>query len=231
MFKQPLIAALSIAALHFSTLPLQADATSPAANLVQNPGFEDGDSGYYQFVGGDSKAMNCRYSIDKAVFHTGTQSALMQADDFARAGLGPKAPFQVAAGEHYRVGAWVKAGADYQAQPGSPGVVLRLNFLQKSADGSSLGASPAGLYFAYLNSTASVTTTPPMAPLKVTAPAPTAWTHIEVVVEVPAGVDVIAPVLFFWKAKGSLNIDDFSLEKVDASIPVTPLDTTTPPVS
>ena len=46
------------------------------------------------------------------------------------------------------------------------------------------------------------------------------------VVKVPAGVDHLVPTLFFWKAKGSLYVDDFSLQKVD---PATPLSATASP--
>src|ERR1700677_242947 len=99
-------------------------------NLVTNPGFEDGDltSTYYLGVAGDSKEMNCRFALDTKTVHLGAQSVLLQADDFARCSVGPKIPCHpLTGGERYRVGVWVKPGPDFQAQPGTPGVVLRLN--------------------------------------------------------------------------------------------------------
>jgi hypothetical protein len=140
----------------------------------------------------------------------------MQADDFARFSLGPNATYPVVAGDLYRVGVWVKAGADFQLQPGSPGLVIRLN------ETSSSSATGAGFTFVYLGNVISQAGPPGFAPLPVSASAPTEWTHIEAVVKVPAGVDHLVPTLFFWKAKGSLYVDDFTLEKVDPTTTVSP---------
>jgi cephalosporin-C deacetylase-like acetyl esterase len=142
----------------------------------------------------------------------------MQADDFARFAIGPQTAYPVSAGDIYRVGFWVKAGADFQMQPDSPGLVLRLNM----TTGSASGPAAAGFTFIYLNNTVSQAGPPDFAPVAVPASSPTQWTHIEAVVKVPAGVDSIRPELFFWKAKGSLYVDDFSFQKVD---PATPLST------
>ncbi|MEJ0000483.1 MAG: hypothetical protein WDO13_15795 [Verrucomicrobiota bacterium] len=43
-----------------------------------------------------------------------------------RCSLGPNTMYPVRTGDHYRVGVWIKPGADFQRQPGTPGVVLRL---------------------------------------------------------------------------------------------------------
>ncbi len=185
-----------------------------APNLVPNSGFEDGDSGFGIFPAADSKAMNCRFSIDTQTFHTGKQAALVQADDFARVSIGPNVPIPVMSGERYRIGVWVKPGSDFQMQPGSPGLVMRLNLSQNNAP------SPSGLIFIYLNDTVFPINTSPNAPLAITAPLSADWTHIEAVVEIPASVDSIQPVLYFWKAKGSLYVDDFTLQKVDAATPL-----------
>ena len=100
---------LVLAVLTWSTFPLLAD--TDGSNLVDNPGFEYGDltSTYYLGVAGDSKDMNCRFAIDKTTGHSGTQSALLQADGFARCSIGPKVPCHpLSGGERYRVGVWVK---------------------------------------------------------------------------------------------------------------------------
>jgi hypothetical protein len=57
----------------------------------------------------------------------------------------------------------------------------------------------------------------------VTEHIPTEWTQIEAVVEIPQGVDGMGPSLFDWWGKGTIYADDFSVEKVDASTPATPL--------
>jgi hypothetical protein len=187
------------------------------ANLITNPGFEDtpyAPATFSLFIAPDSQSDNCRFTISTDTFHSGKHSALMQADDFARFCLGPNKGYAVAAGDVYRVGVWIKAGADFQMGTGSPGVVIRLN----QTTGTPTTATV--FTFIYLNSTVSQAGPPDFSPLPVTATAPTEWTHIEAVVKVPASVDHLVPTLFFWKAKGSLYVDDFSLQKVD---PTTPL--------
>ena len=116
---------LTVTAFGFSAAASRADDTSP---YIDNPGFETGEAGYYLAVAGDSKDMKCRFAMDTTTFHSGKQSALLQADDFARFGIGPKVPCHpLSGGERYRVGVWVKPGADFKAMPGTPGVVLRMN--------------------------------------------------------------------------------------------------------
>ena len=186
------------------------------ANLVANPGFEDGDltSSYYLGVAGDSKQMNCRYSIDTKTVHSGAQSALVQADDFARCSIGPKVPCHpLNGGERYRVGVWVKPGADFAAQPGTPGVALRMN--------PTSGFPPVAGASIFINLDGTVSTG--IAPLTGMKPLPADWTHLEAVIEVPSGIDSMGPVLFMWKAKGSLYVDDFTFEKVDDATPLSPM--------
>lgn len=192
-----------------STIPSTA---ADGPNRVLNPGFEEGLGVSYLFVGGDSKDKNCRMAISTQTAHSGTQSGLLQADDFARCSIGPKSLYPVAPGDRYRVGVWVKAGPDFQMQPGTPGVVMRVTLMT----GNPPQPFGDGCLFIYLNNTISQGN----APVQVTGTVSGEWRHIEAVVEVPAGADSLAPVLFFWKAKGALYVDDFELQKVD---PTTPL--------
>jgi hypothetical protein len=208
--RLPLSTFLFLALLQFSS----ADDT----NLVTNPGFESGHAAYGLFIGPESSGDNCRFTTSTDTFHSGQQAAIMQADDFARFSLCAQVPAALVAGDVYRVGVWVKAGADFQAQPGSTGVVLRLN----PEAGSPVVAVPDGFIFAYANSTISMAAPPGFAPLPVAAPDLTSWTHLEAVIKIPAGVDHYVPALFFWRAKGSLYVDDFSFEKVDAGTSLTP---------
>ena len=209
MHKSFFFSGLLLAILACTSSRLSAD---DASNLISNPGFEDGGTGFGIFPAGDSKAMNCRLSIVTDVFHSGKQSALLQADDFARVSIGPKVPCHpISGGERYRVGVWVKPGADYQAQPGTPGVCLRLN--------PSSGSTAAGTIF--INLDGSVSTG--IAPLMAIKPLPADWTHLEAVLDIPSGIDCVGPVLFMWKAKGSLYVDDFTFEKVDPATPLSPV--------
>jgi hypothetical protein len=210
----PLSTLSLLALLQLSSVPSTADDT----NLVSNSGFEEGKATYTLFVGPESKDANCRFTISPDTFHSGQQSAIMQADDFARFSLCAQVTAPLVAGDVYRVGVWVKAGADFQAQPGSPGVVLRLN----PEAGSPVAPVPNGFIFAYANATISMAAPPGFAPLPVAAPDLTSWTHLEAVVKIPDGVDHYVPALFFWRAKGSLYVDDFSFQKVDAGTSLTP---------
>ena len=186
------------------------------ANLIANPGFEnapDAPATFSLFIAPDSQGDNCRFTISSDTFHSGKQSALMQADDFARFSLGPNVTYPVTAGDTYRIGVWVKAGANFQTQEGSPGLVIRVNETASSSPAS------AGFTFVYLNGTLSQAGPPDYSPQPVSAALPTEWTHLEAVVKMPAGIDHLVPTLFFWKAKGSLYVDDFTLQKVDATTP------------
>jgi hypothetical protein len=212
--RLPLSTLSRLAFLQFSSVAATADDT----NLVSNPGFESGHAAYGLFIGPESSGDNCRFTISPDTFHSGQQSAIMQADDFARFSLCAQISTPLVAGDVYRVGVWVKAGADFQAQPGSPGVVLRLN----PSAGSPAVALSTGFIFVYANATISMAAPPGFGPLSVAAPDLTSWTHLEAVIKIRDGVDHYVPALFFWRAKGSLYVDDFSFQKVDAGTSLTP---------
>ncbi|HEY0256867.1 MAG TPA: acetylxylan esterase [Candidatus Methylacidiphilales bacterium] len=213
--RHPIVWSLILAALGLLPLALRAD---ESANLVSNPGFEDAPSapaGFSLFIPADSQGANCRFTISSDTFHSGKQSALMQSDDFARFCLSPNLTYPVVAGDRCRIGAWVKAGADFQMDPGSPGLVIRLNQTASSPPTTTFT-------FVYLDGTASEPGTPDASPEPKTAATPAQWTHIEAVVKVPPGADHLVPTLFYWKARGSLYVDDFSLEKVNPTSPLAP---------
>jgi hypothetical protein len=97
--------------------------------------------------------------------------------------------------------------------PGTAGVALRLN------TSTGYPAQPVGTIFVNLNGTVSRGIAP-----VATAPALSSdWTHLEGVLEIPQGVDAAGVVLFMWKAKGSLYVDDFSFVKVDPSTALSPV--------
>ena len=214
--RHPIFCLAVLLALHLSSSGLKAE---DGANLIANPGFEDtpdAPATFSLFIASESQADNCRFTTSSDTFHSGKQSALMQADDFARFSLCPRVTYPVVAGDLYRVGVWVKAGADFQMEPGSPGVLIRLN----GTSGTPSMPGTTSFTFIYLDSTVSQAEPPNSSPLPVRVIAPTEWTHIEAVVKVPDGVDHLSPTLFFWKAKGSLYVDDFSLQKVDSATPL-----------
>jgi hypothetical protein len=121
-------------------------------------------------------------------------------------------------GDHYRITAWVRAEIAAQVQPKTPGFVIRLNLLQGQAD-----AAGGHLYLELGN-----VVSRGQAPADSAAGLPQDWTKVEAVVEIPPGVDSMGPSLFAWWVKGNFFVDDFSVQKVDASVPANPVATTNP---
>jgi hypothetical protein len=187
-----------------------ADTSPPATSVIPNGSFEDGLANWSPFIPGDSQDKNCRFTISQDSPHYGASCGLMQADNFARFGLAP-ANIPIQPGGRYRIGVWLRGGPDLQLQSGTAGILIRLSFYQKKRNSS------AGPLFLALNNelTREGPDTDP-------SPIPKQWTRVEAVVDAPADADNVGPVLFFWYAKGSLYVDDFTIEKVDASVPVTP---------
>ena len=198
---------LSLAFLWAAGLSLRAQ------NSVPNPSFEDGTQGWGLFIPDESKDKNCRFSVTNDSPHSGKACAQMQADGFARFAIGLSA-LAVKPGERYRIGVWVRADAQAQAKPGTPGLLIRLTMSQNKVD------SPSGHFYIGLNN--QVTRQDPPVPA-VGSTLPTVWAKIEAVVEIPPDADEMSPGLFTWYAKGTIFADDFSVEKVDASTPVNPI--------
>jgi len=191
-------------------------ADTSSVPLVPNGSFEEGVTGWSPFFPGDAKDKNCRFTISQDSPHSGSSCGLMQADDFARFGL-PSPAFHIHTGEHFRIALWVRGGPDLQFRPGTPGFYIRLTLHANGQDAAD------GHLFLALNG--EVTRG---APTSDPSPIPTQWTKMEAVVD-PTDAELMGPVLFFGDAKGSLYIDDFTIEQVDASVPVTPLTPLPPP--
>jgi hypothetical protein len=200
-----------------------ASATAPAAPTgppMKNPSFEDGKTGWHFGPATGSESANCRFSVVTDSPHTGKACALIQADDFARCSL-EQGTFPVTPGDRYRVSIWVRAAADALAQPGTPGVVIRLTLRTGSAD------APGGHLFVQLDNVV----TQGLTPLSRDAPLPTDWTEMTGVVEIPPGADHCDPGIYLWLAKGSVYFDDYSIEKVDPSVAPTPVTAPPPPAT
>ncbi|MCE0497171.1 MAG: hypothetical protein LV481_04405 [Methylacidiphilales bacterium] len=188
-----------------------ADTPSASALPLSNGSFEEGTTGWSLFVPPDSKDKNCHFTISHDSPHTGSSCALMQADTFARCGLA--APnISIQPGERYRITAWVRGGVDLRVQPNTAGILIRLTLLQNKQE------APGGDFYLALNGNMTRKDIPTNL-----AAVPAQWTRMEAVVETPADADTMRPCLFFWRAMGSLYIDDFTVEKVDASVPLTSL--------
>jgi len=191
-------------------------ATIPALaatdDLVSNGGFEAGNAGWGLYVPDESKDKNCRFDVVGDGPHSGTNCLRMQSDDYARFCVGSSL-VPVQPGEHYRISVWYKAGPDAHVREKAPGFAVRLFLAQNNAD-----AAGGHLFIAPGNRVTRNTPADPAA-----ADLPTTWTQLDAVIEIPPGVDAVGPSLFSWWSKGTIYADDFSIEKVDASVPVTPL--------
>ncbi|MGB8356023.1 MAG: carbohydrate binding domain-containing protein [Chthoniobacteraceae bacterium] len=183
--------------------------------LVSNGEFENGIAGWTVFVPAESKDKGCVFDTVNDAPHSGKSCARLQSTDFARFGVGAGQGIPVQPGEHYRVTAWVRADPAAELHAKAPGFVIRLNLRLGSAD-----AAGGHLFISQGNLVSRDT------PAESKTDLPKEWTKVEAVVEIPPGVDTMYPSFFSWWVKGTLFVDDFSIEKVDASTPATPLSQT-----
>ncbi len=183
-----------------------------ADSLISNGGFEDGTTGWGLFVPDEAKDKNCRFDVVTDAPHSGVNCVRLQSDDFARFSIGTTF-IPVQPGEHYHVSVWVRADPAAHVLLKTPGFAIRLFLRQGNAD-----ADGGHLFIGPGNRVARNTPADPAS-----KSLPTTWTQIEAVVEIPPGVDAIGPGLFCWRTKGAIYADDFSIEKVDASTPITPM--------
>jgi hypothetical protein len=212
-------AAIQNAIADSPSAPPAAPSTGP---LIANGGFESGITGWGLYVPDESKSANCRFDVVSNAPHSGINCARLQSDAFARFCVGTTF-FPVQPGEHYHVSVWFKADPDAVIRPATPGIstagfVIRLYLRQGEAE------AQGGHFF--IGPGNRVARNSPADPVSATLP--TTWTHLEAVVEIPPGVDAISPALFSWWTQGTIYADDFSMEKVDSSTPVTPLWTKSP---
>ncbi len=202
-----------------------AAAVQPAvagSNLIQNPGFESGNTGWGLFVPAESKEKGCRFSVANAGAHSGQACAEMSSEQFARFALSPNGVIQIQPGERYRLVAWVKGEAGAQADGKTPGVVLRLILRKGNTDAAGNPAIYVGL-----NSKVAVVWLPQAPDLrKISTSIPSEWTKVEAVFEVPkieSGIDNMGLGVFGLETKGKVYLDDVELEKVDAQTPLSPV--------
>lgn len=182
-----------------------------ADSSLANGGFEAGSEGWKVYVPDESKDKNCRFDIVSESPHSGSNCAKLASDDFARFSIGSDV-IPVQPGQKYRVTAWVRADSAASVRPKGAGFAIRFNLRdgERDAEGGHLFVAPENI----------VTRNTPAG---LANPLPTEWTKIEVVIEIPPGVDAMLPGLFSWWTKGAIYVDDFTVEKVDASTEATPL--------
>ena len=204
----------------FNSIDLRWDSIQPWSGIGRQWRFRKWAGWLEYWIPDQSQDKNCRFDVVADSPHSGVNCVRLQADDFARFCIGG-ADFPVRSGEHYRVIAWVRADPAAQVRPkvvGSPqaaGFAVRLYLRQGNAD------APGGHLFIALGNQVSRG-----APTGSVTDLPKEWTKVEAVVEIPTGVDAVLPSFFAWWVKGPLFVDDFSVVKVDASTPLSPMSKT-----
>ncbi|PAW80110.1 MAG: hypothetical protein B9S32_01900 [Verrucomicrobia bacterium Tous-C9LFEB] len=193
-----------------------------ATNEVLNPGFESGKVEWYLFVPPESQEKSCQYNLSNRESHSGKTCAEISSEDFARFGLSYKRRLFVNSGERYRIIAWIKADSGAAVKNSTQGFLIRFVLTQGKADAPK---SPA--IFIGLNGNVTIESLIDGTKLRgLAAPLPTEWTKVEAVVEIPVvkeGVDGMQMSLCGQNTRGTLWIDDVSIEKVSESTPLSPV--------
>ncbi len=170
---------------------------------IKNGDFELGTQNWNLFVPPESAGAGCEFSVEKAPAHSGLQAARLTATKKARFGISyyEPTPIPVKVGHHYRLTAWVKAGANFAIDSGTPGPVLRATLFDRH-----MKDVPGGHIFVGLSGVQRGDATQLSA-----ATVSTDWTKIEGVVEIPEGAANMILFVFCWKTSGTLWVDDVSV--------------------
>jgi hypothetical protein len=214
ILPHPLVMKLSIV---FSVLMLGtggARAADLAENLVANPSFEAGNTGWGVFVPPESLDQAPRFDVVKTGAREGGFAARLSSTGVTRFAVAPRGLIVVKEGERYRMAAWYRVEPGAVVQAGLPGVVLRANFNGMPGNTttvSNLLIGPGSVVSSAIGRDLAV---------KKLAEE---WTKIEAVIEIPTGVQRLGLNFFMWGLSGTLWADEFEVERVDAKTPTTPL--------
>lgn len=187
---------------------------SRAQDIVIQSSFESGEQPWVRFVPAESAKDRCAFSISGSAAHSRKLGAILSAGKIVRFAIHPQAsPLSVTTGERYRVSLWVKAGEDFVVENDAPGLVVRVSLFKKAPT-----EIPSGHLYMSLKGIAIGAPTPLNGPTFQNS-----WVKLEAVFEIPAEARELIPFVFLWKGRGRIFVDDFILEKVDPSTPVSPL--------
>jgi hypothetical protein len=119
-----------------------------------------------------------------------------------------------------RVSAWIKAGEGFQAEPNTPGFVLRVTmFTDEKDEGGGMAPAQDSSFYLGLNGTAvRGQNTAPFVNQEI----PSEWTKVEGVFETSSDATKMNVGIFIWKGTGSLLVDDVEVEAVPDSVPLSP---------
>ncbi len=189
-----------MALMMFGSVLMGADAGRPHATSATAPQ-------WVLFVPKGDENAGCRFEPAGA-----GGGGTLSSDVTARFGIW-QSVMRVAPGARYRLKASFKPRAGFRVEPGSPGVVLRATLF--SAPGIDL---PSGHLF--VGSRGIAQGEP--GPLATDGPSPQE-VRIEGVIEIPAGVHEMIPFVFCWQTAGHVDVGGLTVERVDRSVPVSPM--------
>jgi len=179
-----------------------------AGEVVFASGFEDNDSPWNDpYVPSDSLDRGCSFDISSEEPHSGLRCGVLASDNSGRIAISPKgSPYHVEPGQRYKLTFWVKAGKEFEAQKGQPGMLVRIDLMQDR--------DPVSIVTVDWKGTTKIVQADETLADFTTLPVPPHWTKVEAEFTIPENVNKARPGLFLWRATGSLEVDDFRLERV-----------------
>jgi len=195
-----LLTSLSIASLAYCPSAI-------AQNLIPNPSFESGTTGWGQFIPTDADGKVQPIQLVYSDVHSGTTAAEINVAGGARTAIIVD-NINVKPGQKYRFIAWVKFTDNAQLKAGMPGAYLRVTLLE--ARGKDI-ADPLGAF--YIDLQGKVARKSTIGKLAITE-LPRHWTKLEGVIEIPEGTNLTVPSIFLQGVTGTVIIDDVSFEMV-----------------
>lgn len=185
-----------------------------SANLVENPGFEDGDTAWSLGIPSEAEGLVDGFKISKDNPHSGQACASLSSSEPTRYILIAKTPINVSPGDKIKMTAWVRFGYTAVLKTGFPGVYFRAGLM--TALKQDISDPLRHLHVGLGGKTARSTSV--MEKLAIDA-LPSGWTKIEGVVEIPEETAYAYPTLVVHGVSGTVFWDDVSIEIVSSKTP------------
>ncbi|WP_309400146.1 hypothetical protein [Cerasicoccus maritimus] len=187
-------------AFGLATHSLQLSASTP---VNVDPGFEaKGEWWAKPFIPQDSENSGAAFYFSNQQPHSGEVCAVMAATEDARFAISPKGGrIAVEPGQVIEFSVWIKAGNDFMIKDGTPGFIIRIDYLQ--------GDNTVGKRF--IDWEGAATASPPKSAALISSE----WTQVQARITTPENADGIRASIFFWRASGSLYLDDFEIIPLD----------------
>lgn len=188
---------------------------SSGNNLLSNGDFANGMAGWSLFVPPEAQGGEPKFDLTSEEPREGGQCAVMSCTSPVRfAIVNYVQGMKFAAGDRYRVSGWIRAGKGFEPENRTPGFIVRVSMF--AGEGTTQNARD-GLFYLGLNNQA---VRGPDVSIFNGQGVPETWTKVEGVFEVAPDTVRLNVCAFIWKGTGRLYVDDFRLESVDKSTPL-----------